>query len=85
MPFVPAGPLAAIFTSGVLAKLARVGAPSVKLDFRLRVLATHGPMPVEGPRDSVRHNRAMREELGDCYVTAAFACGLFDGQDARGK
>jgi len=62
----------------VVDTLHRVPNPSIALDFRLRVLAAGGL----NPSADCQALRAYKSAW-EVYLSAAFACGLLDGEHGR--
>jgi len=84
----PRDPLKAVFDETVMGRLASVKSPSKRLQDRLEVLTACGPMP----SDKVARHRLgwlrARKAAWEAYLTAAFACGMFEGNqgnDLRGR
>ena len=75
---MPIEPLSDVFTPEVLANLQTVRSPTERLRWRLKILHAGGLNP-----STVNRELRAFKAAWEVYLTAAFACGLFDGEHGK--
>ena len=78
-----ADPLHAIFTPEVVERLRETRTPSPSLLYRLDVLSACGPSPSDPEEAHWLHRLRAKKAAWDTYLSAAFACRLFAGEQGN--
>lgn len=79
----PNDALGEVFTHTIIARLSKSPTPSPQLVDRLRVLTACGPLPSDKSLAEWVLQLRARKAAWEAYLYAAFACGLFEGDDGK--
>ena len=83
MIILPEDALKEVFTPDVMASLRSHKNPSKRLEWRLQVLEASGPYPCDECLSYRIACLRAQKAAWEAYVAAAFACGMFEGEQGR--